>query len=73
MSEKIKRPKDTNQQAKFVADIAVGELEKPVDSFNVKRARSAGIKGGAARMAVLTPDQRSKIARLAAAARWKKN
>ena len=33
----------------------------------------AGAKGGRARMAALTPDERKKIARAGAAARWSKN
>jgi hypothetical protein len=38
----------------------------------VALGRKGGLKGGAARAANLTPEQRSQIARAAAAARWKK-
>ncbi len=36
----------------------------------VKRGRAGGRKGGAARKAKLTPDERREIARKAALARW---
>jgi hypothetical protein len=38
-----------------------------------KRASKAGTKGGPARAKALTPAQRSEIASIAAAARWKKS
>jgi len=53
-----KRPRDPNQLAKLMVDIATGE---------------AGTVGGPARAKALTPDQRSEIASIAAAARWKKS
>ena len=37
-----------------------------------KGGRIGGLKGGKARMAKLTPAQRSKLAKKAAVARWKK-
>lgn len=37
----------------------------------VALGRKGGLKGGIARAANLTPEQRSEIARLAAKARWK--
>jgi hypothetical protein len=33
--------------------------------------KSGGLKGGASRVAKLTPEQRAEIARVAAQARWK--
>ena len=66
-----KRPRDTNQLAKMVVDIAtVGEA---VESKTVVRASKAGSVGGPARAKALTPEQRSEIARDAASARWKKS
>ncbi len=72
-----KRPRDLNQLAKLVVDIASGEVEDTV-SLKMKapdavRGRSGGLKGGAERARSLTPDARADIARVAANARWKKS
>lgn len=67
-----KRPRDPNQLAKAIIDIATGNAESPQESGLEKRARAGGRKGGPARSAALTPEQRSEIARTAAEARWKK-
>jgi hypothetical protein len=71
MAEKHpKRPRDLNQWAKTMVDIGTGEVvEKPKAAGQQK----GGLKGSAARAAALTPEQRSEIARAAAAARWKKS
>ena len=61
-----------NQWAKRMVDIATGQVEGAPDTGLTKRARAGGRKGGPARSAALTPEQRSEIARAAAAARWKK-
>jgi len=64
-----KRPRDTNQLAKSIVDLATGQAEeKPVDDGK----RKGGLKGGRQRAKVLTPAQRVEIARAAASARWKK-
>lgn len=68
-----KRPADPNQLAKLVIGIATGEISEPEKATLAKRARAGGAKGGPARSAALTPDQRSEIARAAASARWKKS
>ena len=69
-----KRPRDPNQLAKSIIDIATGNIEAASpESGLTKRARAGGRKGGAARSAALTPEQRSEIARAAAEARWKKS
>lgn len=74
---KKKRPKDANQLAKFIADIATGEV-KDVDSNEGKNpaaialGRSGGIRGGKARADKLSPDQRNEIAKKAAQKRWRK-
>ena len=66
-----KRPRDPAQLAKFIVDVATGQVEdKPGKAPN--RAKG-GIKGGKARAAALTPEQRSEIARAASTARWKKS
>jgi hypothetical protein len=68
-----KRPRDPNQLAKSIIDIATGEAPEPSKAGFTKRAKAGGAKGGPARARVLTPEQRSEIARAAAAARWKKS
>ena len=58
-------------------DIATGEVEdKPEDEGKnaeaVALGRRGGLKGGKARAAKLTPQERREIAQKAAAARWRK-
>ena len=70
-----KRPRDANQLAKLVVDIATGEDEdvEPDDGKNphaVALGRLGGLKGGKARASKLTAEERSEIARKAALARW---
>ena len=72
-----KRPRDLNQLAKLVVDIASGEVE---DTVSVKKrapesvkGRPGGLKGGAARVAAIPADRVVDIARLGAEARWKKS
>jgi hypothetical protein len=72
MSKTPKRPRDPNQLAKFIVDAATSEEGQQPDTPKVARARKGGVKGGPARAAILTPEQRSEIAHLAAQARWKK-
>ena len=73
-----KRPKDTNQLAKLIADIATGEApnQHPESTKNpaaVALGRLGGLKGGKARADSLTPEQRREIAQKAAAKRWKRD
>ncbi len=67
-----KRPRDPNQLGKAIIDIATGNVETAPESGLQRRAKAGGRKGGPARSAALTPEQRSEIARAAAEARWKK-
>jgi hypothetical protein len=75
-----KRPRDPNQLAKSIVDIATGQKpdrdptpeEQGKDPAAVSLGRRGGLKGGVARAASLTPEQRAKIAKKAAATRWKK-
>ena len=69
MTEKPKRPRDISQLAKFIVDVATGE---EADDPN-EAQKDAGRKGGKARAKRLTPEERSKIASIAASARWKKS
>jgi len=64
-----KRPRDLNQWAKHMVDLATGEVE---EKKPLKSASEGGKKGGPARAKALTPRQRSEIASAAASARWKK-
>ena len=74
-----RRPRDPNQLAKLVVDIAPGGLEEPPlppdgkDAAAVALGRRGGLKGGRARAEKLTPEQRRTIAQTAAAARWKRD
>lgn len=75
MTTKPKRPRDTNQLAKLIADIATGEVDdvKTEDGKNpaaVALGRKGGLKGGKARAESLTAKERSAIAKKAAATRW---
>lgn len=73
MSKRPKKP-DLNQLAKFIVDEATGEIEKESDyNGKDKAAQALGRKGGKARAAALSQEQREEIARHAAQARWKKN
>ncbi len=64
-----KRPGDVIGTAIMVAKIATVEIEENSAS---EGKQQGGKRGGAARAVSLTPQQRSKIASLAAQARWKK-
>ena len=68
-----KRPRDTNQLAKAIVDIAAGEANaaSQVEEENVA-AVTRGKLGGDARATSLTSLQRSEISRIAATVRWKK-
>lgn len=65
-----RRPRDPNQLAKAIVDLATGEAE---DKRPLESARKGGLKGGKQRAKALTPEQRSEIASIAAQARWKKD
>jgi hypothetical protein len=79
-----KRPRDPNQLAYRIIQEATGQVPKydpsqdtkPVDPTKnphaVALGRLGGLKGGAARAAMLGPRKRSQIAAKAAAARWGK-
>ena len=74
--KKPKRPRDANQLAKFIVDVATGEVQEsdPNDGKNpaaVALGRLGGQKGGKARAKSLTAEQKSAIAKKAAKKRWK--
>ena|ERR1700731_2609033 len=70
---KAKRPRDPVQLAKQVFDIAIGEAEDTVSESkrHPSGRQASGKKGGPARAAALTPNQRKVIAQKAATTRWK--
>jgi hypothetical protein len=75
-----KRPRDPNQLARYVVDLATGEKtdgapppdnrDSGKDLAAVSLGRRGGLKGGIARAAKLTADERKQIAQKAAAKRW---
>jgi hypothetical protein len=72
---KGKRPRDTNQLAKFIVDVTTGEIAVPdphegKSASAVRAGTIGGRKGGKVRAKVLTAKQRSAIARKAAQKRW---
>ncbi len=69
MTDKPKRPRDANQLAKFIVDLATdGESSVPLPDHEAQR--EGGLKGGKARADKLSPEERSEIAKKAAHARW---
>jgi hypothetical protein len=79
MTDRPKRPRDTNQLAKLIVDLAAGEASEVPDASAdtrdpaaVELGRRGGLKGGKARAGALTPERRAEIARAAGEARWKK-
>jgi len=79
MAKTKKLPKDVNERAVMIAQMATGEVEKiPEETDLIKLAASAmgrkgGLKGGKARAKSLSAKRRSEIAKKAAAARWNKS
>lgn len=65
--------KDFTQVAFAVFQQAVGEVPKKAPSPKQEAGRKGGLKGGAKRMADMTPEERKKLALKAAGARWGKN
>jgi hypothetical protein len=69
-----KPPLDENRAAKSILDaiaLRSGETDGK-DPAAVALGRKGGLKGGPARKAALTAEQRTESARKAAEARWKK-
>ncbi len=75
-------PEDTNQAAFRVVSKLIGRIEgtepeqSDSESLSATRAKAGkigGLKGGKARAAKLTPEQRSEIAKKASQKRWQKD
>ena len=85
-SSKPKRPRDINQLAKAIVDQATADpgpeltpppetetLPDPLRQAAAELGRRGGLKGGPARAAKLTAEERSEIGKKAAAKRWGKD
>ncbi|MXW87881.1 MAG: histone H1 [Boseongicola sp. SB0667_bin_21] len=72
MNSAPKRPRDANQLGKLVVDFATGQVEDEAKTVDATK-RKAGLAGGAARSAAMSPAKRKQIARAGAAARWNKH
>jgi hypothetical protein len=68
-----KRKADVIGNAVLVMKIATGEAPETGRDPGTEANRKGGLKGGKARAAKLTPEERKKIAQTAAAKRWSKS
>lgn len=73
MTNTPKRPRDPNQLAKLIVDIASGDQSETLPPPKDEAAQAMGRKGGKARAASMSPDRRAEVARKAAAKRWIKS
>ncbi len=64
-----KRPRDTNQLAAHIVGVATGEIDDTATE-KAESQRKGGLRGGKARAAKLSSEERSAIAKKAAKARW---
>jgi hypothetical protein len=76
MPKRSSKQPDENQAAKNVLDRIAELTSAPIDTGKNPAAqalgRLGGLKGGKARAASMTPEQRKEIAQKAAEARWGK-
>lgn len=71
MTDRPKRPRDANQLAKFIVDLATdGESSVPLPDHEAQR--EGGIRGGHTRSIALSGAEKKAIAVKGASARWKK-
>ena len=70
MADRPKRPRDANQLAKHIVDLATGEADEQEPPPKAEGQQRGGKAGGAARAKKLSPEERAEIARKAARARW---
>jgi len=73
MAKRSKKPADLNRLAAAIVDEATDETPQKPESQHARAGRSGGLKGGKARAKRLSPNERSEIAKKAAAARWDKS
>lgn len=67
---KSKRPRDINQRAKLIVEIATGQAEDALKDQRNPAAVALGSMGGKARAKNLSPAKRKAIAKKAAKTRW---
>jgi hypothetical protein len=80
MRKRSRMPRDPNQRAKAIVALATGQddaepeanPDEGKDPAAVALGRKGGLKGGKARAASMTAEQRSRAARKAVKARWAK-
>lgn len=75
MAKRTKMPTDLNARAKAIVDLATSDEDVPdpdegKDPAAVALGRKGGQKGGKARAAKMTAEERSEAARRAVNARW---
>lgn len=75
MPKRSRKPRDLNALAARIVDEATDETPQPdpepeKDPAAVALGRRGGLKGGKARAAKLTPEERRESAKRAAKARW---
>ena len=73
-----KRPTDPNELAKQLVDEVAGDVppfdpDAGKDPAAVALGRKGGLKGGKARAAKMTPEERREAAKKAALSRWAKH
>ena len=70
MAKQSKKPADLNRLAAAIVGEATDETPAEPESRQARAGRVGGRKGGKARAAGMTPEQRSIAAQRAARARW---
>lgn len=76
MAKRSKKPRDLNSMAAAIVAQATDDEDQGDDPYEgknpaaVELGRLGGQKGGRARAKKLTPEERSRIAKKAAATRW---
>ena len=76
MPRRSRKPADLNRLAAALVDEATDEDRDPYEGKNpaaVELGRLGGKKGGKARAAKLTAQERSEIAKRAASVRWRRD
>lgn len=69
MQRPKKLPRDANALAARIVALSTGQIE----SVKAQAGRKGGLKGGKARAAKLSDEERTRIAQKAARSRWDKN
>jgi hypothetical protein len=72
MAKRPARPRDPNQLAKLILDIATGEAENVKPTPPNSDRRKGGLKGGKGRANRLSAAKRKAIAKKGARRRWRR-